>query len=171
MFGKPKEKPRIGATAKRMQAEMISRKRRGEDVKGHAGKQSVSGPVTLIFLLSVGMAFLMTEQGVYDRYAHMFRITKQPMIDQFITGPGVPHITGTVMADMFLVSITRGLFLFLLAGVVPYLVYLWAKMTDRMQGNLYVMHWGCIISLPFTLYVLLGFIFPLLKEIYDIFFY
>lgn len=171
MFGGKKEKPRVGATAKRMQAEMIARKHRGEDVKGQGQKQDVTGPIVLIFLISVGMAFLMTDQGVYDRYAHYFRITKIHLVNQMLVGPGTPVFIGNGLADMIIVSFTRGLFLFLLAGSVPYMVRTYARVTDRMQGNLYIMHWGCLIVVPFIIYVSQSFIWPLLKDVYDIFFY
>ncbi|MBL1147727.1 MAG: hypothetical protein HND56_00055 [Pseudomonadota bacterium] len=169
MFGGKKDKPRVGATAKRMQAEMIARKHRGEDVKGQ--KQDVTGPIVLIFLISVAMAFLMTDQGVYDRYAHYFRITGNHLVNQMLVGPGTPVFIGNGLADTIIVSITRGLFLFLLAGSVPYMVRTYARVTDRMQGNLYIMHWGCLIVVPFIIYVSQSFIWPLLKDVYDIFFY
>jgi len=171
MFGGKKEKPRVGATAKRMQAEMIARKHRGEDVKAQGQKQELTGPIVLIFLISVGMAFLMTHEGVYDRYAHYFKVTGHHFIDQMLVGPSTPVFIGNGLIDMIIVSFTRGLFLFLLAGSVPYIVRTYARITDRMQGNLYIMHWGCLIVVPFIIYVSQSFIWPLLKEVYDIFFY
>lgn len=169
MFNKKKDKPLVGATAKRMAAYAAAKDRKDEEVKANSGnKQEIFGAAAVIYMFSVAFAFLLTRAGVYEVYAR--DITGNFTIDQLIIGPGVPSIIGDTTFDMVLVSLTRGLALCLAAGVLPFMARTYMRVTDKMQSNPYIVHWGTFVIVPFAWYVISTVVYPLLQELFDIFF-
>ena len=160
----------VGASAKRMRA--LAEKRRRGLVEGYgAGGVGVADePQTvqllLIFFMSVAFAFVMTDAGTIDKFSRT--ITGNFLIDQMLIGPGIPVIFGDDTLDKIITSIIRGFAIFIISGTVPFLAKLYSRITDNAKTNVFVLHWGVLVTVPFLLYLFIGFVLPLVIEAIDI---
>ncbi len=165
--------PPVGARAKRMQARAALKQQQfGKGYGSGAGSESEEPQkvqITLILFMSIAMAFLFIEQGVFDQYSRI--ITGNSFIDQLIIGPGEPIFFNNEIIDKAIVSIVRGLILFLIAGIFPFSAKLYSKITDNTKTNIFVLHWGALVVVPFIAYILISSIIPIVTELIDLILY
>lgn len=167
MFKKKEKKQLVGATAKRMAAYQAAKERKGE-IESSSGRKELTAPIVTIYVIACAFAFILTENGNYFFFNGV--LTGNALIDQIIVGPGAFVLMGDPMIDMIVTSLLRGLFLFLCAGVPSFLIRTYVRATNKLQSNLYVLHWGCLIVAPFIYYLCVNMVFPLLGEVYNVFF-
>jgi len=167
MFKKKEKKQLVGATAKRMAAYQAAKERKGE-IESSSGKKDLAAPIVTIYVIACAFAFILTENGNYFFFSGV--LTGNAFLDQIIVGPGVFVVMGDPMIDTIVTSLLRGLFLFLCAGFPSFLIRTYVRVTNKIQSNLYVMHWGCMIVAPFIYYLCTTMIFPLFGEVFDVFF-
>lgn len=167
MFKKKEKKHLVGATAKRMAAYQAAKERKGE-IESTSGKKDLVAPIVTIYVIACAFAFILTENGSYLFFGGV--LTGNVFLDQIIVGPGVFIVMGDPMIDTIVTSLLRGLFLFLCAGFPSFLIRTYVRATNKIQSNLYVLHWGCMIVAPFIYYVCVNMLFPILGEVYDVFF-
>ena len=168
MFKKKEKKQLVGATAKRMAAYQAARERKGEIEATSGGRKDLVVPIVTIYAIACAFAFLLTENGNYLFFSGV--LTGNIFLDQIIVGPGLFIVMGDPLMDSIITALLRGLFLFLCAGIPSFLIRTYVRATNKLQSNLYVLHWGCLIVTPFIYYLCVNMIFPLLGEVYDVFF-
>ena len=142
MFGKKSNDTRlVGAAEKR---EKASKFRPGFKIESkREGKQGGKViPVVVIYALAVTLALGMDKANINVR-------TSFEWIDRIFSN--TPTITGTVDTDKVIIAFVRGLFLFAVAGFIPFLTMLWQRVLDRTM-NVYLTFIGISITLP-LLYV------------------
>ncbi len=160
----------IGAKAKRMQAQAERKKRNFASSYTSGGVQVTHEPQTiqilLIFFMCIAFAFVMTSTGDIDNFSRT--ITGNFTIDQIIIGPGTPVFIGDEMIDKIITSVIRGLIIFLFTAIVPFFAKFYSKITDNAKTNVFVLHWGVLVTVPFLIYLFAGFILPLVIEAIDL---
>lgn len=156
------EKPRlVGAKEKREMARRLKGGNLDEIKSKREGKEaSPAASVVLVYTMSAGLAWCMTEaskdKGLDIR-------TGDRDLDRFMFGPGVPDIMGDGTIDFALAIILRGLVIFLLAGILPGLSYLWIKALDNARMNVYIVCWGMPVGLVLVYYAMVELLLPLLE--------
>lgn len=156
------DKPKlVGAKEKR---EMARRLKEGnfDQVKSkrEGGDSSLTAPVLLVYIMSAAVAWFVTDAtenkglglhtGDYD-------------VDRFLFGPGVPNIMGDPTIDLGLAVVLRGLVIFLAAGILPGLSWLWIRLLDNARMNAFIAFWGMPVGLVLVYYFIVEFIAPLFE--------
>lgn len=143
MFGGKKEQEKlVGARAK---VEHAKKFQKGYQVQSKREGKPADPRVAIgvVLALSVGLAALLTE-GILKTGAGFS--VGHAKLDKILFGPGEPAIMGSADTDYFLVLLIRGLAIFLAAGFIPGCTYLWQRLMDKAQMNVYISTWGMTVS-------------------------
>ncbi len=166
-FGKKDEKPNlVGAAEKRLKAQKFAK---GYQVQSkREGK--ASGPavgLAIVYGVSVLAAYVLTVGAIKTGLG--FRIGN-PDLDKLLFGPGEPSLTGDDMIDYGLSILLRGVALFIVAGIIPGAAWLWQRLIDRSDINVYRTFWGTTSVLVAVAVLVQDSLVPLIKDIADVFF-
>lgn len=167
-FGKKDDKPNlVGAAEKRLKSQKYAKGYQVQSKREGKGASPVAG-LAIVYGLSVLAAYVFTE-GPIKQGGLGFRIGNADL-DKLLFGPGEPPLTGDTGMDYVLCLVLRGVAIFLAAGIVPGVAWLWQRAIDRSDLNVYRTFWGVAIVLA-ALGVLVGeSLVPLVKDIADVFF-
>lgn len=167
MFGLgKKEAPKlVGAKQKIEQAKKFGT---GFQVKSKREGKAPNPSLALVIVwgLAVGLAALLTE-GVLKTGAGIS--TGNGGFDKMMFGPGQPSLMGSPDIDYILVLLIRGTGIFLVAGIIPGCTYLWQRMLDKNQMNIYISFWGVTVGLAVIYYLAKDILADILKELIAIF--
>ncbi len=165
-FRKKEEKKYIGAKDK-MLAARKARFEGGDNItsKIEGPQPTESMPIMLIFVASCLLAYILTDNYMVD--SSLISPTGIVEIDKMIGGPGVPAVTGMSEIDYGIIIFIRGLFIFILAGIIPLLTRIYINMVDKARTNVLVRVWGTIVTTGLFAFGLTTSIIPLIKEIID----
>ncbi len=156
------DKPRlVGAKEKR---EMARRLKSGkfDDIKSkrEGAEPSLAAPVALVYVLSATVAWFMTDSSMQKALdIH----TGDRDLDRFMFGLGVPDIMGDATMDLVLAVALRGLVIFLAAGIIPGMAWLWIRVLDNARTNIYIACWGTPVGLALIYYAIADLLMPLLE--------
>ncbi len=171
MFGNDKNKVQklVGAKEKREKA-MQFKAQSGYDIRSKKEGKDDSKilPLAVIYGLAAILALIMSE-GVLKN-SNLGIHTGNGSFDRLFFGPGYPAFTGSQEMDLGIVVFIRATLIFLLAGILPLLTYLWQKISDGARANIYLTFWGVTIALGFLYYLIRDHFSPALKAIIDTFF-
>lgn len=164
MFGKGKYKAPVGAAEKLAMAQKLRETIRAGALAGggKAKTYSQTTPVTIIFVLAVVIAMLMTDGS--NSLLAGWHPTGLSSLDRLLTGSEIPHMTGDGDMDRLAVIFIRGGALFLFTGLFP----LAALMTLRLSGgrlNPLIACWLMLVILPVALYFSKDILLPAISDI------
>lgn len=167
-FGKKDDKPNlVGAAEKRLKAQKFAK---GYQVQSkREGK--AAGPavgLAIVYGVSVLAAYVLTV-GAIKTGINGMRIGN-PDLDKLLFGPGEPNLTGDTTIDFGLSILLRAAALFLLAGIIPGTAWLWQRLIDRSDINVYRTFWGTTVVLVAVTVLVQDSLVPLIKDIADVFF-
>ena len=166
-FGKKDNKPAlVGAAEKRLKAQKYAKGFQVQSKREGKGEGPVVG-LAIVFGIAVIAAYVLTEGAIKKGLG--FRIGN-PDLDKLLFGPGEPPLTGDSMMDYGLAIFLRGIFIFLLAGVIPGVAFMWKRMIDRADMNDYRLFWGSSIAVCVLFVLIQDSLAPLIKDIADLFF-
>lgn len=166
-FGKKNKKPAlVGAAEKRLKAQKYAKGFKVESKREGKGDSPVVG-LAVVLGISIIAAYVLTEGAIKQGLG--LRVGN-PDLDKLLFGPGEPTLTGDSMMDYGLAIFLRGIFIFLLGGIVPGAAYMWKRMIDRADMNLYRLFWGTSITICVLFVLVQDSLVPLIKDIADIFF-
>lgn len=166
-FGKKDNKPAlVGATEKRLKAQKYAKGFQVQSKREGKGDSPVIG-VAVVFCISIIAAYVLTAGAIKQGLG--FRIGN-PDLDKLLFGPGEPALTGDSMMDYALAILMRGIFIFLVAGVIPGVAFMWKRLVDRAHMNDYRLFWGTSIAVSVLFILIQDSLVPLVKDIADIFF-
>lgn len=166
MFGGKKEPEKlVGARAKIEHAKKFKKGYQVESKReGKAPDPKVA--VGVVLALAIGLAALMTE-GVLKTGAGIG--TGNAKFDKILFGPGEPPLMGDASIDYFLIIFIRGLAIFIAAGILPGATYLWQRLMDKAQMNIYISTWGVTVGLALIYYIGRDFLADIFKELIAVF--
>lgn len=161
MFGS-KDTPRlVGAKEKREKAQSFNPNYQVKSKK--EGKEaSPAASLILIWMISTALAFYLSE---YVFKTGLGINTGSSFLDSVFFGSGNVTLIGSPDIDKYITIGLRGFLLFLISGFVPFMTYLWKKLIDRGQMNLFLAFWGVTVSLGFIFFMVRDFVWPAIKEI------
>jgi hypothetical protein len=133
----------IAAQAARIRKTLAQAKAMGIGKEGRSASQAV--PVTLIFVLSVLFAAVLTETGALGRLG--WHISSNPNLNRLLLGSGIPDVTGDPDMDKLIVLFSRGGLIFVATGIFPFFGFILAKALDR-KITPYTATWAMGIVLP-----------------------
>lgn len=162
MFGKDKNRPLVGAKLKREQAMKFKPNFQVES-KREGKERSPIIPLAVIWGIAVILALILTEGPL--KTAGLNFHSGNARFDGIFFGPGIASFTGNPESDRGIVIFLRGTLIFLLAGILPALTWLWQKLLDRAQMNVYLAFWGTTITVVLLYYLIRDSIGPLLMRI------
>ena len=163
MFGGKKEQEKlVGARAK---IEHAKKFKKGYQVESKREGQPADPRVAIgvVLALSVGLAALLTE-GILKTGAAGFSIG-HAKLDRILFGPGEPAIMGSADTDYFLVLLIRGLAIFFAAGFIPGCTYLWQRLMDKAQMNVYISTWGITVGIALIYLISRDFLANVFKDL------
>jgi len=135
--------------------ELAKQMRDAGQLKSNFGNGEVRYPsqtvaVTLIFALSVILAFLLTDSKSNPLSGIHF--TGIPGVDNFITGTDIAHFTDDPDNNKVLTIMGRGAVFFALAGFVPFISFVLERLLFHKRVMPLVICWG-VTLLIFVLYI------------------
>ena len=139
-FENPVGGRRVGAREKRETADRLRQGEAAFKSKKEGPQQGHLSSVVFVFVISTALAWFVTEHSLITGPG--YHPTGAPALDDFLAGSGVPEITGNEAGDYWILIALRGVFLALMAGVVPFFTWAFVAMTDRVKGNFYITCWG-----------------------------
>lgn len=159
-FGKKKVLP-IGAAEKIAAAERMREAARLEMLQKTGGIQeapSQTVPLAIVFGMAVIFALVLVESG--NNPFSGWHPTGISSIDSLLVGSDIPSIMGDGDIDKLIVIMIRGIFYFLMAGLIPLFSLIIMRLTGKSLTPL-VACWGVTIALPGICYFLVPFIMDL----------
>jgi len=78
-------------------------------------------------------------------------------------------LMGDASIDYFLIIFIRGLAIFIAAGILPGATYLWQRLMDKAQMNIYISTWGVTVGLALMYYIGRDFLADIFKELIAVF--
>jgi len=171
-FGKKDENPvLVGAKEKILRAKAIKRGMTLEQIKGGGGGEEKMAPpgvsLAVVFGMSVVLALLLT-QGMLSKGGIGFRLPDADL-NALLLGASPPQFAGDKDVNLVIIVVIRGLVIFGLGGIVPFVARLWTRVFSKSGANLYVIFWGVTIGLPTVWFFVKDFLGPLVGQLYDIF--
>lgn len=139
-FENPVGGRRIGAKEKRDTAQRLRDGDLAVKSKKEGPQQGHLSSVIFVLVISTVLAWFVTERSLITGPG--YHPTGAPALDDFLAGSGVPDITGNGAADYWLLIVLRGIFVTLMAGLVPFFTWAFVTITDRVKGNFYITCWG-----------------------------
>jgi len=128
--------------------------------KREGGVQSPAPAVALIYILSWLLAWLLA-QGPW-KTGSGFK-TGHSGIDGLFFSSSTPSYIGDRDIDGLIHALVQALPIFLATGFLPFLTFLWVRLTDNNKMNIYRSFWGVSVGI-FTLFFLLKALLPALGD-------
>lgn len=146
---KPEEPRLVGASDKfaaveRMRQAAALEQGGGVVVKAQSGSQTV--PVTIVFVLAVGLAMLLLSPVSISQAGGF-------SIGQLLFASAAPALIGDADMDRLVAILARGLAVFIVSAVIPLCGYILVQATKE-RLNPFVACWLALLALPLVLYPL-----------------
>jgi hypothetical protein len=168
MFGKSKKSSLAGASDKLEAAKKMKDLLRQESLakQGGPGAQAAAPliPVTIIFVLSVAFAMLISDDSATLAKLH----TGIYYIDHYLLSTSA-YITGNADTDKVIMMCGRGLIFFIASGIIPGLTYALSSIINRDRVSPLILCWMIIVVLSLCYTLPLGEIFSSIKDIVSTF--
>jgi hypothetical protein len=156
MFGEKKKKTvPVGALDKFAVAQKMREDAQAEMLRKTGGIQELPSqtiPVTIVFVLSVVFALLLTDGGSNPFTG--WHPTGIYTIDNILTGKDIASIAGDKDIDHLIVILIRGVAIFFMAGIVPLFSFIFLRLGGKNVTPL-VACWGVSIVLPIVVFFLI----------------
>ncbi len=138
----------------------------GDVNQGKDGKKATPTPVSvaLIYVLSVAACYVFSV-GVLD-HGGVNWSTGSSGLDHLLFSNAPIRFFGDQGVDYVILMFVRGIFLFLAAGILPFLSLAWVRAIDNSHANPYRVMWGMPVALIFIFYTFRDHLWPLLATIF-----
>jgi hypothetical protein len=161
-LGDDDNKQLVGAKEKLARAKMIRKGMSPDEIKSKREGKGIDSPlpsIILIYLLSCVASFFLSR-GPWKSGAPFD--TGHPGIDDLFFDGGPLAISGDPSIDGGLTALVRGLPIFLAAGILPGLGFLWIRGLDSASMNPFRVVWGVTVGVIVAYFTFVEVIWPVI---------
>lgn len=159
MFNKKKEAPKlVGASAKFAAVERMKRAaalERQRGAKAKASSQTI--PVTIIFVLAVGVSMLLLGPTSISKAGGF-------SIGQLLFASAAPGLTGDADIDRLIAILARGLAVFIVSAIAPLCGYVVVQASKK-RLNPFIACWAVLLALPLVSYSFSDTLMPFIRSL------
>jgi hypothetical protein len=146
-FGKKEQPQIVGAAAKREKAAALMSGVDPNAIKSRreGGKEGILPYVIAIWGMAV-MLGLLLGMNYLPKNGAPFHLP-DPLLDSWLLGARPPAVSGDKDMNLLIAAMARGTAMFVLAGIVPGLAWLWARMTRKDKPPMMTDFWLALLAL------------------------
>jgi hypothetical protein len=170
MFGgKKQEVPtRVGAREKIRKARELAASGKGAHIEsqreGGKGGTKPGLLVLVCYIMGCALAFVLTQGPLKDG-THLLSVGIDGL-DRILFGNGNQNFFGDPMIDLGILCLIRGLFITLVAGILPFCTLLWIRLRDDASINPFMAFWSVSIGLVLAVMACIQYVFPFMAEFF-----
>ena len=86
-------------------------------------------------------------------------------VDTFLLASKTPTLSGDPLLDDIMVTVMRGLALWVMAALIPILSFVWIKFRDKTGMNIYRVMWGATLATGSIVCAMATYGLPMLKQL------